>query len=876
MKPSDFLRLIYKEIPPEAGSCQITVWNRQNNSSLHLAIPGDTQSETAFDSAVDKLVSENKDVYYGVSLRRPNLLKSQRGKVSDVRGLPGLWLDIDFDSSHVQGLTNPHAAKNLPKNEVHAAEILSCYPEPTEIIDSGYGWHVYWLFDIVHPVGYLDQNTLSNASEQWQRKGIAHAAKLGYHVDYTASLDRVLRLPGTNNLKAGLCKPVTCMGLGGPRYGSINALLQAANIDARTSLPSSVVKPSDTEISPELLKPRTEIAPAQDSDWIKDNLTRLHNPESLALMESVLAGKPFAVPGDRDRTLQRVASVIAYLAPDRDPKELAEEILAPSLATFDDVDKGKYTQADRIEWAASKIERAQEDARRDRVIKERHDKALADVLLTQARSAPRRDQRLGQSPEGAYTDAEIAAYATQQGTTPQNFRKRWIIQKGASFYVYVNGDYQLPLAQTELDVSLPRDLAPAVQQGYVKLDCQNAKGEPRTKTTKEILSDYASVARTVITRLDLGFSYYDEATQTFYEASCPIRPLEPAYSPEVAHWLTLLGGQTPDKLLDWVATVTNLDRQSAALYIQGPGGTGKTLLSHGLARLWHQGSPTELVRVLGDWTEDMAKCPLICADEQIPQGHEKRTSAELRSLIGNSGRTLTRKYLSNSSLQGAIRMILSANNADMLVFDEMLSAADLEAVAGRFLHVIPDIAAKTYLESIDTQGWVEDDVIAKHALWLRDNHTVVYGRRFAVEGSAQEVATMLATRGGIAGRVSEWLVRYICDTKGSNVAAQAGLVVIGQGEYLVNTNAVVNFWDNYVKSSKVPSTPQVGSALRNLSRSQERYNGKRYFSINIDAICSWSEANLVGDPDMIAQKIAQPRPALPGVIVSQAQEKDKT
>jgi hypothetical protein len=866
MKPSEWIRYVYADIPAEAGSTQISIWNRQDKNTLHLTPPNDLTSESAFDSAIDKLVQEGKDVYFGVGLRRPSLLKTQRGKVADVRGVPGLFLDIDFDCSNVPGTTKPHAAKNLPKDENDALKILACLPDPTEIVDSGYGWHVYWLFDKVHPVGYLDTNSLSQASEQFQRKAIAHAASLGWHVDSTYNLDRVLRVPGTINTKAGLQKPVAALGMSGPRYGSLNALMQAAAIDHRTMLPDSIVSPVDKEIDPELLKPRTDIAQAQTADWLKDALTKLHNPESLALMETVLKGQSFAQPGDRDRVLQRVASIIAYLAPDRSPSELAEEILSDSLATFDDVDQGKYTQEDRLEWAAEKIERAQSEARRDRVIKERQDKALADVLLTQARSAPRRDQRLGAAEGGAYSDAEIAAYATQQGTTPQGFRKRWIIQKGTAFYVYVNGDYQLPLSATELDVSLPRDLSPAVQQGYITLMTQTKNGEPRQKSTKEILADYASVARTVITRLDLGFSYYDESTQTFYEASCPIRPLEPAYNPEVDHWLSLLGGTGASKLLDWVATVTNLDKQSSALYLQGVGGTGKTLLSHGLARLWHQGSPTELISVLGDWTEDMSKCPLISADEQIPQSFRgQRSSAELRALIGNSGRTLKRKYLSNTSLVGAVRLILSANNADMLVFDETLSQADLEAVSGRFLHITPDITAKNYLQSIDTSGWVEDDVIAKHALWLRDNRTVIHGRRFLVEGSAQEVATMLATRGGVAGRVSEWLVRYICDTKGSNVVATSGLAVIGNHEYLVNTNAVVGFWDNYVKSSKVPSTPQVGSALRNLATGEQvRYNGKRYYSINIEAIAHWSETNLVGDPDHILTAISQPRPPIPG------------
>lgn len=861
MKPSEFVKWIYQSTPKECADAVISIWNRQNKDSQHLALPGDPTSEARFDQIVAQQVAQGQDVYYGVALRRPNLLQKQRGKVVDCRGLPGLFLDIDIDTGH-----NTHAAAaKLPKTEAQCAEILEVLPEPTGIVDSGGGWHVYWLFDQVHPIGYTDLRDFEHALELFQRKAIAHGASLGWHVDFTGDLSRVLRLPGTVNTKAGLNTPVTDLFTNGPRYASLNTLLEAASIDIRASLPTGSFQPTDSStISDELLKPREDYAKAQTTDHIRDALSKLNNPESKEIMEKVLAGESFAPAGARDQTLQRIASIVAYVAPDRDATELAREILFDSLSTFAPEDAGKYTQEDRVEWAAEKIARAQEDARRDRVVSERHNQALADVLLKQARSAPRRDQRLGPAPQGAYTDAEIGAFAAQQGCTPQSFVKRWIIQKGQSFYVYINGDYQIPLNVTELDVSLPRDLAPAVANGFVKLDTTTAKGEPRRKTTKEILSDYCSVARTVVARLDLGYSYYDEDTQTFYEASCPIRPLVPAFNSDVDTWLRLLGGAKADSLLDWVATVTRLDKQSSALYLQGPPGTGKSLISHGLARLWHQGAPTELVRVLGDWTGDISRCPLIVADEQIPQSFKgQRSSAELRALIGNSSRTLTRKYAHNADLVGAVRLVLSANNADMLVFEESLSQADLEAVAGRFLHIAGDKAAKAFLDSIDTTGWVEDDIIAKHALWLRDNRVVVPGKRFLVEGSARDVSKQLATRGGVAGRVAEWLVRYLCETPTSSIAArqsspqQKDVVRVGNGKYLVNTNAIVTFWEQYSKSKVTPTTPQVGAALRNLSTRQVRAGSKRYFDIDIEAISQWAEANLVGDAQMIEERINQ-------------------
>lgn len=862
MTPAAWARLLYAVIPHECGPVSITIWNRQTKRSLHVAVPHDGSDE--FDKLIAEQVELGRDVYYGVGLRRPMLLETQRGKVADVRGIPGLWLDIDFERAPVTGSdgSRPHAAQNLPKSDADACEILSALPEPTAVIDSGFGWHVYWLFDVVFPVGYADEPYLTKASRLFQQKAIAQAAAMGLHVDRGLhTLDKVLRLPGTINTKAGGKEPVTCLFSDGPRYASLEALLDAAHVDMRTPAAAEQA-PSLVEldsIAPELCEPRPEAAVEQTPEWLRDALSRLHNAESRELMEAVLAGHPFAPPGNRDTTLQRIASVIAYLAPDRDPEELAHEILYQSLAHFDDVDAGKYTQQDRLTWASEKISRAQADARRDRVHRERQDQKIADVLIKQARSAPRRDQRLGPAPLGPYEQAEVEKFAAQQRTTVAEFKKHWIIQKGSSFYVYINGDYQLPLTTPELDVSLPRDLAPAVSGGFVKLDTINAKGEPRRKSTKELLADYASVARSLVTCLDLGHSYYEAETQTFYEAACPIRPLESRYCPEVDQWLRLLGGQHADKLIDWIATVTQLDRQSSALFLQGPPDIGKGLLGLGLARLWHTGAPTELIRVLGEWTHDLARCPFVWADEQIPEKFKgQRTSAELRALIGTSARTLTRKYLPNSDLVGAIRLYLCANNADMLVFDELLSQHDLEAVAGRFLHIIGEQQAAVYLNSIDTSDWVDEDVIAKHALWLRDHRTVVPGKRFVVEGDARNVSKMLATRGNVPSRVAEWLVRYICDSSAKAGPTQLDLVRIGDGKYLVNTNAIVGFWDLYVKSSKVPATPQVGAALRNLAIGQHRDGtSKRFWEIDLEAISHWAEANLIGDVQTIYDRAHQ-------------------
>lgn len=165
---------------------RLSIWCRQDKVTRHIA-----PDVEEFCKLTQSLSLSGLDVYVGIATRKPGLAKHQRGKVEECLSIGALWLDVDrFGPGH--------KAKNLPKDENDLLTILSVGPDPTLIVDSGGGWHVYWCFDHLR---ILDTATMSQRTRYWQSKYIEVAGKNGWHLDDTGNLDRVLRVPGTKNYK---------------------------------------------------------------------------------------------------------------------------------------------------------------------------------------------------------------------------------------------------------------------------------------------------------------------------------------------------------------------------------------------------------------------------------------------------------------------------------------------------------------------------------------------------------------------------------------------------------------------------------------------------------------------------------------------------
>jgi hypothetical protein len=363
----------------------------------------------------------------------------------------------------------------------------------------------------------------------------------------------------------------------------------------------------------------------------------------------------------------------------------------------------------------------------------------------------------------------------------------------------------------------------------------------------------------------------------FYEAVCSLRKLEPYFDPQIDEWLKILAGPQYTKLVDWMSVCADLHKLSCALYFDGPKGSGKTLFAFGMAKLWTEDAPAELASVMDNFNEELLRCPLIIADEEIPKKHHQTVTTTLRSMLSTTSRTLKRKYKPTSNLRGAVRLILTANNEFLLDSRDVASAQDLDAIAQRFLYIRVPPKATEFLESLPREtkeAWGRGG-IARHAYWLAANHTVAEpGKRFWVEGDVSTMHRLLMTGSYWNSLVCEWLVRYLGDPQKYNVRFRGtpgmGYIRRIEGHLFVNVQAISDGWELYLNTRDVPNTRKLGTALNTISKTndrvQKRWDNKQiyYREIDVDYLVSWSQQYNVGEPDEMTKALQGDAPGIRG------------
>jgi hypothetical protein len=835
-----FARLCARLAPDE----RVTIWTLPRRKSEHL--PPDPALLAR--RAIELDAGGTEGVFFGVCPRASDLGEHRRGGLVDVSRVQALWVDIDV--AHAT-----HAAKNLPPGTLEAASLLAGLPDPTMVVWSGGGLHAYWVLD--EP---LSREAGARACEGLQAIVRAAAAQRGWHLDATANPDRVLRVPGTTNRKDPEDpRPCTVIDETGRTY-SYEEIASALGGSASASAPAraqaagnggspSTSSPPHGDAGP----PSTPASRAAAREATLRALAGVHNERTVSLARAILQGLPLQA-GQRDTDLTRMTGIISMVCPPESRAEDLVELLYPVIdATAAQGDDPKNPAPTR-KGALDKLQRSMRSANKKRAQEAADRDTLSRGLIRAARASaappPVDSEEEEEVSDRPYSAEEIRLFEAEHGIPLQ-----WIVQFQGSYYVLVGGKYQGPVVQSDLAVNFRRTLAPA------PLDLTTwDNGQPRPMTTPEILERHSTDATRVVADLTISASVWDRGERVFREACAPLRRITPAYDDLIHRWLMLLGGARAHELMDWVASVTRLEHQCAALYLTGQPGSGKTMLAAGLARLWGA-SWTSLENVVGPWTADLARCPLVVADEHLPPtwARSQTASAELRQLIGSSSRPLTRKFLPNADLSGALRLVLIANDRSMLPTDESLGANDLEAIGGRFLHIPTTLAAKQYIDGLGgksgrTRDWVSGDKIAAHALWLRDNRAVEPGNRFLVEGDTKGVKEDLVIDTRIGSLVCEVIVRTLSDSRPMQGAAPA--VRAGNKRLLVSGAGIADQWEHCIQSDSVASTQKIGRQLKLMSGGHiEHVRGVPYHVVRPEYVLRWAERYAVGDVELMRAKI---------------------
>lgn len=176
--------------------------------------------EGAAHEAVQASLVEGTNVYFGCCLLKE--VTPRRGTAGDTGVMPGVWADVDIAGP-------AHKSDALPPDRAAAWGLLQRMdPQPTLVVDSGWGFQAWWLFDrparLKDDEGRARAHRLVRGAQETLRR---LAGEQGWTVDPTDDLARILRLPGTTNWKIeGDPRPVVVLPLGTEERYPVRMLLE--------------------------------------------------------------------------------------------------------------------------------------------------------------------------------------------------------------------------------------------------------------------------------------------------------------------------------------------------------------------------------------------------------------------------------------------------------------------------------------------------------------------------------------------------------------------------------------------------------------------------------------------------------------------------
>lgn len=141
------------------------------------------------------LKARELNVYVGVGLSSVDYGATRRCASEEIAGICGFWADFDLRS-------DAHSKKALPTTIFDALSVIPESMPPTIVIATGNGAHAWWLFKEPYVFdGDEDRQAVAGQVARWNTLLCLNASSRGWAYDRLSDLARILRIPGTQNLK---------------------------------------------------------------------------------------------------------------------------------------------------------------------------------------------------------------------------------------------------------------------------------------------------------------------------------------------------------------------------------------------------------------------------------------------------------------------------------------------------------------------------------------------------------------------------------------------------------------------------------------------------------------------------------------------------
>lgn len=186
-EPLTFFEHLWPNGVPEES--RLLIWTLKDKRSYYAETLPDAAAYVGDHGA-------RTDTYFGAALAPTGLTRRQRAKMDVVTGIPGFWIDLDYDDP-------AHKKANLPTQDEADVFIVETWdPLPHVIVNSGHGYQLWWLFEEPWMFSGPDDRAEAQAMAQAWTYSIRDLMRLqGWDLDATFDLARVMRTPGTTNFK---------------------------------------------------------------------------------------------------------------------------------------------------------------------------------------------------------------------------------------------------------------------------------------------------------------------------------------------------------------------------------------------------------------------------------------------------------------------------------------------------------------------------------------------------------------------------------------------------------------------------------------------------------------------------------------------------